>query len=193
MMASVMAVPSFSMREASHGGTRPPCNGKSANPERFICHYVLKLPTRESNALLLIGVFKLVKGFALLAVAVGALKFLHRDVAHSLEHWINILRIDPENHYVHRVLARALNVSPHQLKALSVGTFFYAAVFLTEGSGLLLRKRWAEYFTIISTGALIPLEVYELVKHITVVRILVMIVNVAIVVYLVVRVRRDRV
>jgi uncharacterized membrane protein (DUF2068 family) len=152
---------------------------------------VLKLQTQKSNTLLLIGVFKLVKGFALIAVAFGALKFLHRDLSQTIEHWVNALRIDPENHYVHTVLARAINVSPHQLKALSIGTFIYSALFLTEGAGLLLRKRWAEYFTIISTAALIPLEVYELAKHVTPVKIVVMIVNVAIVVYLVMRVRRS--
>lgn len=153
---------------------------------------MLKLQTQKSSALFLIGVFKLLKGFALLAVAFGALKFLHRDLSQTLEHWVNVLRVDPENHYVHRILARSLNVSPHQLKALSIGTFFYAAVFLTEGTGLLLRKRWAEYFTIISTGGLIPLEVYELVKHVTPIKIAVLILNIAIVVYLVLRVRRGR-
>jgi len=134
----------------------------------------------------------MVKGFALLAVAFGALRYLHHDLAQSLGHWINALRIDPENHYVHRILARALNVNPHQLKLLSVGTFIYSGLFLTEGTGLLLRKRWAEYFTIISTGALIPLEVYELAKHVTPVKILVMILNIAIVVYLVLRLRGER-
>jgi hypothetical protein len=33
-----MAVPSFVMRSASHAGTRPPCSGRSAQPERFIYH-----------------------------------------------------------------------------------------------------------------------------------------------------------
>ncbi len=152
---------------------------------------MLKLTTPKSNTLLLIGLFKLVKGFALIAVAIGGLRLLHHDLAQTLEHWINALRIDPENHYVHSFLARALSVNPRQLKALSIGTFFYSAVFLTEGTGLLLRKRWAEYFTIVSTGALIPLEVYELVKHITPIKILVMIVNIAIVVYLILRLRRE--
>ena len=153
---------------------------------------MLKLKTQKSKTLFLIGLFKLLKGFSLLAVALGALRFLHHDLASTLEHWINALRIDPENHYVHTVFARALNVSPHQLKLLSVGTFFYSAIFFTEGTGLLLRKRWAEYFTIISTGALIPLEVYELAKHVTPVKILVMILNIAIVVYLILRVRGGR-
>src|SRR4051812_27385118 len=35
MTVSAIAVPSVAMRVASHGGTRPPCSGRSAMPERF--------------------------------------------------------------------------------------------------------------------------------------------------------------
>lgn len=55
--------------------------------------------------------------------------------------------------------------------------------------GLLLRKHWAEYFVIITTGLLIPLELYELVRHFTVVKLVVTVINVLIVWYLVARVR----
>ena len=83
-------------------------------------------------------------------------------------------------------------MTPQQLKALSAGTFFYAALLLTEGTGLLMRKHWAEYFTVITTAALIPLEVYELANHFSWGKILVLIVNVAILVYLVARLRKRR-
>lgn len=142
--------------------------------------------------ILLIALFKLVKGILLVAVGVGALKLLHRDVADIVIQWINILRVDPDNRLVHGILTRALGVSPNQLKALSIGTFIYAALLLTEGTGLLLRKGWAEYFTIITTGGLIPLELYEIGKHFSAVKVIVLVVNVAIVVYLVIRVRRRR-
>jgi uncharacterized membrane protein (DUF2068 family) len=99
------------------------------------------------------------------------------------------LRVDPDNRFIHGLLTRALAVSPTQLKAASIGTFIYAGLLLTEGIGLLLRKRWAEYFTIITTGALIPLEVYEIVRQVSPTKVVVLIVNVAIVVYLVVHVR----
>jgi uncharacterized membrane protein (DUF2068 family) len=153
---------------------------------------VLKLKTQKSTTVFLIALLKLAKGVGLLAVAVGALHFLHRDLAQTLEHWVYALRFDPENHYVHSVLSKALNVSPKQLKLISAGTFLYSAMFLTEGIGLLLRRRWAEYFTIISTALFIPLEAYELAKHVTLIRILVTLVNVAIVVYLIRRVRTSR-
>ena len=138
----------------------------------------------------MIALFKLIKGLLLVAVGIGALKLLHRDLADTLTHWVDILRVDPDNRFIHAALTRVLSVSPKQLKVTSVGTFVYAALLLTEGTGLLLRKRWAEYFTIITTGGLLPLEVYELSKHISAAKIVVLAVNLAIVVYLVVRVRR---
>jgi uncharacterized membrane protein (DUF2068 family) len=107
-------------------------------------------------------------------------------------HWVEILRIDPDNRYIHRLLAKVFAVTPKQLKELSAGTFFYAAILGTEGIGLLTRKRWAEYFTVISTGIFIPLEVYELVHHFTWIKVAVLLINVAIVWYLVAQLRREK-
>lgn len=143
-----------------------------------------------ATTLLLIAIFKLIKGILLLAVGVGAIRLLHRDVAGTVMHWINLLRVDPDNRLIHRLLTHVLWVSPNQLKALSVGTFVFAGLYLTEGTGLLLRKRWAEYFTIITTAGLIPLELYEMARHLTAGKVAILAVNVAIVMYLVVRVRR---
>jgi uncharacterized membrane protein (DUF2068 family) len=144
------------------------------------------------TGVLLIGLFKLLKGLMLVAVGVGALKLLHRDVATVVEHWVEVLRVDPDNRFIHRVLLKVFAVSPRQLKELSIGTFFYAALLLTEGIGLLMRKHWAEYFTVITTAALIPLELYELAEKFTITRIAVTVINVAIVWYLVRELRRGK-
>jgi uncharacterized membrane protein (DUF2068 family) len=143
----------------------------------------------SSFVLILIGAFKLVKALLLIAIAIGALKLLHKDVAGTVTHWIRVLRVDPDNHFVHGFLEKIFRVTPKQLKELSIGTFLYAGLFATEGVGLLLRKRWAEYFTIITTGGLIPLEIFELVRHFTLVKLIVTLINVLIVWYLVARVR----
>ena len=140
--------------------------------------------------LLLIGLFKLVKGVSLLIIAFGLLRMLHRDVAEVTQHWIEVLRVDPENRFIHRALIKVFNVTPKQLKELSAGTFLYAAIFLTEGTGLLLRKHWAEYMTLISTGLFIPLEVWEIHRHFTMLKLGVTVVNALIVWYLAARIRR---
>jgi uncharacterized membrane protein (DUF2068 family) len=144
----------------------------------------------RSRGLMLIAAFKLLKGFALLAVAIGALRLLHRDVAAVADQWINAFRVDPHNHYIHWLLAKLSSVDDRKLRELSVGTFIYAAVFLTEGMGLALNKRWAEYFTIITTSSFLPLELYEVVHHATAAKVVALLINIAVVVYLVWELRR---
>jgi uncharacterized membrane protein (DUF2068 family) len=137
------------------------------------------------TALWLIGGFKLAKGLLLLLLGVGALRLLHQDIGDVLAAWIVQFHVDPENRYVGRVLSVLWSLDERKLKAISAGIFVYAVLLLTEGTGLLLRKRWAEYFTVIVTGSLIPLELYELAKHVTLTRLGVVAINVLIVWYLV--------
>jgi len=148
--------------------------------------------TKGSRGLLLVAAYKLVKGLALLALGIGALRLLHKDLAAEAARWIDLLRIDPQNHYIQRLLARIAKVDARKLKELSIGTFLYSGVFLTEGVGLALRKRWAEYLTILTTASLLPLEIYEIAERFNVAKIVILLVNIAVVVYLVNEVRRTR-
>lgn len=145
----------------------------------------------HSRGLLLIAVFKLFKALTLLAVGIGALNLMHKDVAAQLERWVELFRGDPHNQYIHWVLEKLSILDARKLEELSVGTFFYSALFLTEGIGLALRKRWAEYFTIVSTSLFIPLEVYELAKRVTLAKGILLLANAGIVVYLVMDLRRN--
>ena len=140
--------------------------------------------------LLAIAIFKFVKGAVLLALTFGALTLFHKDVAATVEHWLGQLWIDPDNRYIGALLTKLDLVHTKQLKELSALGAGYSALFLTEGTGLLFRQRWAEWLTIIATTSFIPLEVYELVKKFTAVRLLLLVVNCAIVVFLIYRVRQ---
>ena len=146
----------------------------------------------SSTVLYLIAIFKLFKGAVLLAVGLGALRLLNRNVSAELYNWANAFRVDPGNRYLQRLLVKFSILDEKKLKELSAGTFFYAGLLLTEGTGLLLRKPWAEYFTIIVTSSLIPLEVYELVRRASFAKGIVLALNVAVVVYLVMNLRRSR-
>src|SRR5919198_2389702 len=148
-----------------------------------------KLRHSEDLGLWLIGGFKLAKGVVLCAIGVGALRLLHHDFADVLASWATALH---EHRYLNRAASTLLSLDAHKLRAISVGTFSYAALLLTEGTGLLLRKRWAEYFTIVVTGSFIPLEVYELAKRVTLVRLIVVVINIGVVGYLVSRLRREQ-
>ena len=139
-----------------------------------------------------IAAFKLFKGLVLFAAGVGAVKLLHKDLAFEFERWADIFRVDPNNHYIHHLLESLSILDDRKLRELSVGTFFYSALLLTEGTGLLLGKRWAEFFTIIATSSFIPLEVYELTKRVSWARLVVLLLNIVVVAYLVIELRRNR-
>jgi uncharacterized membrane protein (DUF2068 family) len=61
-----------------------------------------------------------------------------------------------------------MSVEDRKIKALSVGTFFFAGLFLTEGIDLKLQKM-GRLFDIVATVSLVPLEVFELAKKVSVV------------------------
>jgi len=146
---------------------------------------------RASNdrLLRLIALFKFFKAATLIALAVGAFKLLHKDLGGIMEHWAQAMRLDPGNRYVDEALSRASRLRPAQIKELGLGSLLYAALFLTEGTGLWLQKRWGEWLTVIITSTLIPLEIYEIYRHPTAVKVAVLVVNIVIVVYLIYHIR----
>ena len=69
---------------------------------------------------------------------------------------------------------------------LAIGLIALDAVSTTlEGVGLHFRQRWAAWLVVLATSCLIPLEIWGLVAHVTVLRAAILAINVAIVAYLV--------
>ena len=143
----------------------------------------------KDGILKLIGGLKLLKALMLVAAGLGMISLGGEHDARTLA-WH--FHADPDNHYVNHLLAKLSSVSPHKVHELGAGCFVYAALFATEGVGLVLRKLWAEYLTTIITTSFIPLEVYEMIHHGSWLKGVVIVLNVAIVVYLVLRLRRDK-
>jgi uncharacterized membrane protein (DUF2068 family) len=143
------------------------------------------MPRTRDKGLWLIAALKLLKAMSLLAIAIGALHYLHSDMDDTVTNWVNVLRVDPENRYLHHVIEKLMAVDDRQLRAISAGSFFYSALLFTEGMGLMLEKRWAEYFTIIVTSSFLPLEIYEIFHHFHWGKVALLVVNLGIVAYLV--------
>ena len=126
----------------------------------------------------------------LVILATGLLKAINHDLEATMTHWIRELHFDPGNHYITSLLHQVGLVDGRTLKRLSGLTFIYGAVFMVEGTGLLFKQRWAEYLTTIITFSLVPLEIYELAKHFTALKVVILLVNIAIGIYLIVMIRR---
>jgi uncharacterized membrane protein (DUF2068 family) len=146
----------------------------------------------HSRVVRLIALFKFLKSSLLIAVGLGARHLLHRDMASIVGHWVAMLGLDPGNRYVDSALQKLANLTPDKLQRFGVVSFIYAGLFLTEGIGLWLVKRWAEWFSVIITSSLVPVEVYEIYRHPSWIKCLVLIFNIAGVGYLLYRIRNER-
>jgi uncharacterized membrane protein (DUF2068 family) len=147
--------------------------------------------SHNTRLIRLIGLFKLLKGILLIAVGVGAFRMIHSDITDIATRVVTKLGLDPGGRHVGRLLLETANLTPDKIRALGVGSFLYAALFLTEGTGLLMAKRWAEWFSVIITSSLVPFEIYEIYRHPTILKFGALLVNLAFVAYLVYRIRTD--
>ncbi len=133
----------------------------------------------------MIAAWKLVKAVVLLAVSIGLLRMVHRDLNEWAEGMVAFFRADPDNHYIHLFLSRVSGIDPRQLRTLGVGSFFYSTLLFVEGFGLWFEKTWAEYLTVFATGSLVPVELYELWLHPSRNKVIVLVINLAILWYLI--------
>ena len=81
-------------------------------------------------------------------------------------------------------LGRAFKYSPSHLRILALVLLAFATLEAVEGVGLWFNKRWAEYLTFVATTALVPFEVYELTNGVSVFKIIALVINLAVVIYL---------
>lgn len=139
---------------------------------------------QKHAALRYIAAYKFLKAVGLFLVAVVLLGFVHTPWLEAAATWVQDLPIRTGHSLLIHWMDELLGMNPRRFEVIGVGACVYATLFLVEGSGLWMGKRWAEYLTVFATASLIPFEVWELLHHVTPLKIGAIVLNVAIVIYL---------
>ena len=147
-----------------------------------------KAPSRF-GVLRTIALYKLVKVVLLLGVAYGELKLRDSGMVEKILTWLSERPGGVERRFLTYAVEWFSNLSASRVETLRAITLLYAAVFAVEGIGLWMEKRWAEWLTVIITGSLIPVEAYEIFLGPNIWKLLILLGNILIVVYLVWHVR----
>jgi uncharacterized membrane protein (DUF2068 family) len=135
---------------------------------------------------------RIVKSIALIALAIGLLVAGEKGL---LTMWAQAaqdqLNLDADNGVIAQLLLRLLLLIGkfNHITVLAIGAIAYALLEGTEGVGLAMRRRWAEYLTVIATGILIPYEAYEVIHRVTLFKVGALLLNLAVVGYLAYRKR----
>ena len=131
-----------------------------------------------------IAIVEATKGLLVLLVGFGLLSLVHRDVEQFAAELVRHAHLNPASHYPHIFIEAATKATDSRLWMLALAAFVYAALRLIEAYGLWHQRRWAEVFALVTGALYLPVEIYELIERLTVLRITVFAVNAMIVVYL---------
>jgi uncharacterized membrane protein (DUF2068 family) len=148
-------------------------------------HLAPKDRHKHRAGLVLIAAYKLLGALFFVAIGVGALRLLHKDIGDVLWHeLIEVLRMNPESRVVNFIFAKAQLLNDPVLRRIGLAAFCYAAVGILEAIGLYLEKVWGETLTLVITASFLPFELHEIWRRVTWVRVSVFAVNLAVLVYL---------
>lgn len=138
---------------------------------------------RHNRWLLLIAVYKGLQALLFIALGIGALHLLHKDIDDVIAQLGDFLR-SPESRFVNFLYDRASLINDPLLMRLGALAFSYAGLSLAEGIGLFLEKAWGEYLTLAITASFLPWEVFEIFHRLTWVRVGLLLVNSLVFLYL---------
>ena len=155
-------------------------------------HELGRLGGEHDAFIKVIIVERIAKALVLVALGIGLLVAGQRG---WLDTWANYaedqLNLSVGRNIILELLLRALVYigAFNHITLLAFSAIMYAALEATEGVGLAMRRRWAEYLTVIATGILIPYEAFEVVLHPTLFKVGALLLNLAVVGYLAYRKR----
>ena len=134
--------------------------------------------------LAVIAAFKLFKAVACAVLALAAFRFLQPDFAAAIEHRLESLRWLTRYGLAARMVDRLLGLDARQFQLLGLVASAYSLLYVVQGIGLWRGRRWAEYLVVVESGLLLPVEIWELAQRFTAFKLGILLVNLAIVAYL---------
>ena len=138
----------------------------------------------------LIAAERLVRGVVLVIAGIYLVTHSHNDFGRLADRLARAVELDPRRPFLHRIIVRLHNLHASTVMITGVAAILYGVLESVEGYGLWLEKLWAEWLTVIATSLLIPFELYELVHKPSTLKLAGTAVNLAIVGYLALRLRR---
>jgi uncharacterized membrane protein (DUF2068 family) len=124
------------------------------------------------------------KGAIVLAAGFGLAALVHRDVQAAAEALVERLHLDPARRFPRIFLELAGNLSSGQLWALAALAAAYSGIRFAEAYGLWRDRRWAQWLAALSGGIYVPVEIYELARGFSSIKLAALVLNAAVVAYM---------
>ncbi len=139
---------------------------------------------RQRRVLRAVATLEFCKGVFVVLMGICALLLVHKDLWLYAESLLALLHINTDRRFAQMFLDMADNVTDARLWAAARIAFAYSILRFTEAYGLWRERTWAEWVAFVSGFLLLPFEIRELLRGVTLVRCSLLIANIAIVLYM---------
>src|ERR1017187_9574139 len=152
----------------------------------------IDLQRAQTGLLRLVAAFEFAKGILVLLIGLSAILLVHKDAWVIAESLLALLHISTDRHSAQLFLDFADRLTAARLWAAAQLAFAYSVLRFAEAYGLWKQRTWAEWVACGSGTLLIPLEIRELIRGVTLLRSAVFVGNLAIVCYMLYLLRSGR-
>jgi len=141
-------------------------------------------PGRIASGLRVVALYEGAKAVLVLIAGFGLLSAIHHGAALLAEELVRQMHLNPAQGYPRVFIDLTRDASNAQLWLFASGAFAYAALRSVQAVGLWQQRRWAEWLSVASSGVYVPVELYELARGYSAIKLAALLANVAIVVYM---------
>jgi len=131
-----------------------------------------------------VAIYEFVKGLLFLAIALGALSLVHKDVLNTAEKILRFFHLDPAWHYSKLFIEASSKFTDTRLRLFALVAGIFAIIRIVDAYGLWHERPWAEWFAVISAGVYVPVEINHLYRQPSPAILVILMLNIAIIVYL---------
>ena len=151
-------------------------------PHIFFCSTLKR--HHSKNILRLLSLFEAGKGLLVLLAGAGLLSFIHKNTQQAAAEVVKFFHLNPARHYPEVFINTLSNLGNMRLWFLSSSAILYSLIRFAEAYGLWNDRLWAVWFAVASSALFLPMELYEFIESPSLIRVVILFLNIVLVFYL---------
>ncbi len=150
----------------------------------------MALNDNMTPALRVVALFEGCKGFLVLFAGLALFSLIHQNIQSVAEQLVAHLHLNPAHHMPKIFIDAAGHLTDGRILLFALLALLYASMRFVEAYGLWFARRWAEWFALVSGAIYLPIEFYELARGFSLIKILFVLVNLFIVLFMLLMLKR---
>jgi uncharacterized membrane protein (DUF2068 family) len=157
----------------------------------IVTEHDMVLNDKMARALKVVAVFEACKGLLVLFAGVALFSLIHQNIQSVAEQLVGHMHLNPAKHIPRIFIEAAGSLTDGRMLLFALLALLYSSMRFIEAYGLWFAKRWAEWFALVSGSIYLPIELYELTKGVSWLKIILVLINLLIVLYMAMMLKRN--